>query len=258
MPAEAENLSDIVGIVAPHESPLLDHIGDAREPATKAMHRWSDGDTERANNIQAFSAAVSVNRVEHPAGPYGDADEVDYQKQERLRELLRDLENCVINGKSIPPSAQVMVRSTMNGLVSMIQTNRISVDGPLNSDLLNDSIGQVNSEMGSHIDTILVGGTQKRKLNAFNCPPGDRYGMTSIYESDHGVCSVVMSRWVPQDSVLLLDSSRISVLPMKGRSFQYTTTTNTPEKHEGQLIGAYTLELRDERAHGIITGLEVK
>ena len=32
------------------------------------------------------------------ARAHGLSDEVDYQKQERLRELLRDLENTVING----------------------------------------------------------------------------------------------------------------------------------------------------------------
>jgi hypothetical protein len=32
------------------------------------------------------------------ASQLGLADEMDYQKQERLREMIRDLENTVVNG----------------------------------------------------------------------------------------------------------------------------------------------------------------
>ena len=38
--------------------------------------------------------------------------------------------------------------------------------------------------------------------------------LVSIYESDFGVCRVVLSRYVPADTVLFLDSSRVSVVPL--------------------------------------------
>jgi hypothetical protein len=64
-----------------------------------------------------------------------------------------------------------------------------------------------------------------------------------------------VSRWVPQDTVLLLDSSRIAVLPLTGRSFQYKTLASTGDYECGELIGEYTLELKNEAAHGWIRGL---
>ena len=66
---------------------------------------------------------------------------------------------------------------------------------------------------------------------------------------------VVLSRWVPSDTVLLLDSSRVSVLPLSGRSFHYKPLAATGDFETGELIGEYTLELRNEAAHGIISGL---
>ena len=76
-----------------------------------------------------------------------------------------------------------------------------------------------------------------------------------MYESDFGVCRVVLSRWVPADTVLLLDSARIDVLPLSGRSFQFKKLASTGDSDKGQIIDEYTLEMRNENAHGLIRGL---
>ena len=57
--------------------------------------------------------------------------------------------------------------------------------------------------------------------------------------------------------VLLLDSSRIDVLPLAGRSFHYKPLASTGDFDAGEIIGEYTLELRNQSAHGMITGLDV-
>jgi len=80
--------------------------------------------------------------------------------------------------------------------------------------------------------------------------------MVNIYESDFGLCRVVMSRWMPRGTVLLLDSSRVNVLPLAGRSMHFKSLANTGDFERGELIGEYTLEMRNEEAHGIIRGLD--
>jgi hypothetical protein len=40
LPELVEDVSDIIGIVSPHETPLLDHLGDAKKPATSTVHEW--------------------------------------------------------------------------------------------------------------------------------------------------------------------------------------------------------------------------
>jgi hypothetical protein len=79
--------------------------------------------------------------------------------------------------------------------------------------------------------------------------------MISVYESDFGVCRIITTRWIPQDAVLLLDSSRISVLPLAGRSFHFKPLASSGDYECGELIGEYTLELRNEAAHGLIRDL---
>ena len=112
------------------------------------------------------------------------------------------------------------------------------------------------------MDLIVVGGFQKRKINSFTADSRN-YGandttftdMISIYESDFGVCRIVTSRWIPQDAALLLDSSRIGVLPLAGRSFHFKPLASGGDYECGELIGEYTSELKNEGAHGLIRDL---
>ncbi|MCA9310886.1 MAG: DUF5309 family protein, partial [Phycisphaerales bacterium] len=202
---------------------------------------------------------------------------LDYQKQERLRELLRDLENSVINGVAadIDPQGTQGVRRTMRGILPTIATHRympgdgILPDGDGAGDLLNEAM--LNSAMravwegsGARVDTIVVNGFQKRRINQF-IAAARRYGareesfrdLVSTYESDFGVCRVILSRWAPADSVLLLDSSRVDVMPLAGRAFHYRAQESGGDSAVGQIIGEYTLEMRNENAHGLVQGLAI-
>jgi hypothetical protein len=108
----------------------------------------------------------------------------------------------------------------------------------------------------------VVGGVQKRAINQI-VMPSRRFGadteavknLVSIYESDFGICRIVLSRWVPKGVILFLDSSRIEVMPLAGRSFHYRPLASIGDRDSGQVIGEYTLELRNDNAHGYISGL---
>lgn len=375
LPELVEDVSDIIGIVSPFETPLLDHLGDAKRAAQSTIHEWLEdtllpntdtlnqsifspdpqsataltvahgdrfrvgdlvrpgesseimlvtavagnsltvtrtyggtptstltngiklvivgnaaleGDAASAarftsrvrkrNYTQILSSTVSVSGSMQAARAHGVADEVDFQKQERLRELLRDLENCVINGvaPATNPQGSSTVRRSMQGIVRSIATNVFVPDqggmppggggsgDELNEELLNAAMRRIWDQSSARIDTILVGGTQKRRINGFatgarSFSPGATTfrDLISVYESDFGVCRVVLSRWVPAGMALLLDSSRIEVLPLRGRSFHYKPLAATGDSISGQVIGEYTLEFRNEAAHGLIQGLSV-
>jgi hypothetical protein len=40
LPEIVEDVSDIIGLVSPFETALLDHLGDAKRPATATVHEW--------------------------------------------------------------------------------------------------------------------------------------------------------------------------------------------------------------------------
>lgn len=373
LPELVEDVSDIVSIVSPYETPLLDHLGDPKRVAVSTVHEWLEdellpntdtvnqsnfspnatdatsvtvahgdrfrvgdqvrpdglreimlvtaisGDTltvvrryggtaggpladgmklyivgnaalegddkpaarftarsRRRNHTQIFTASIEVSGSMQAARAYGVRDEVDYQKQERLRELLRDLENCVINGVAAQsnPQGSSTVRRTMDGIIGRISTNAFQpgADGfpdgggddgnELTESLLNTALRLIWEQSNGPVDTIVVGGLQKRRINSFisanrsyTSRDASVRDLVSVYESDFGVCRIVLSRWVPADAVLLLDSSRIEVLPLSGRSFHYKPLAATGDAESGMVLGEYTLEMRNENAHGVIRGL---
>lgn len=372
LPELAEDVSDVIGIVSPFETPLLDHLGDPRRAATSTVHEWIEdsllpntdsinqstftpspttatsitvfngsrfqaGDLVRPSNgpevmqvtgiatntltvvrsyggttpvslangmkltilgtaslegadaptprftsrvrrqnyTQIFSATVEVSGTMQAARAAGVKDEEDFQKQERLRELLRDLENCVINGSapSGTPQGSATVRRSMNGIIRQIATNQFvpgqggfpsggGAGSDLNEAVLNAALRLAWEQSQGQIDTIVVNGFQKRRINQFvssvrRFEPGDTTfsDLVSVYESDFGAARVVLSRWMPADTVLLLDSSRIDVMPLAGRSFHYRPLGAQGDRVSGLVVGEYTLEFRNESAHALVRGL---
>ena len=367
LPELAEDVSDLIGIVSPYETPLLDALGDPIREASSTHHEWledellankdavndntftdPDVDTsfdvdhgsrfqlgdqiqvegskelmlvtgvnsntltvvrgyggttaenladnqminilgnaaleggERAasrftnrarcgNYTQIFTASVEVSGTDLAAGVLGLADEMDFQKQERLRELIRDLENTVINGgqPASSPQGSDSIRRTMKGIISHLQTNVYKPGDSgfpsgnlLDEDKINYVLRKIWEGSSGNVDLIVVGGYQKRKINGFtegarSFPNSETTyrDMISVYESDFGVCRIITSRWIPKDAVLFLDSSRVSVLPLTGRSFHFKRLASSGDYECGQLIGEYTVEVRNEESGGIIRGL---
>jgi hypothetical protein len=259
-------------IAALEDDAVLQIIGNAAlEGADAAAPRFTTR-SRMTNYTQIFAATVEVSGSELAVNQIGVGDELEYSKQQRLRELMRDLENCVINGRSpaVTPQGSASVRRTMRGIIASLESNLFfpgTAGFPSDTDLteaqLNLALREIWKSSAGRVDLIVVGGRQKRAINAFVAsdrrfysPGDDRFReQLGVYESDFGVCRVVLSRWVPGDCVLLLDSSRIDVMPLAGRSFHYKPLARTGDRESGQIVGEYTLELRNENAHGLIRGL---
>ncbi len=231
--------------------------------------------SRRSNTTQIFAATVEVSGSELAVRQAGVKDELEYQKAMRLRELLRDLENSVVNGvaDANPPSGNPAgsdaAPRTMRGIAASIESHRFAPDingFPAETDLTEEQLNLALREMwqggGAGADLIVVGGRQKRAINRFVASTR-RFASSAetfkdsigVYESDFGECRVILCRSVPPGAVLLLDSSRIGVLPLAGRSFGYRPLARTGDREAGQLVGEYTLEFRNEGCHGLITGL---
>ncbi len=252
-------------------------LGNAALEGAAALAARFTSRVRRQNYTQIFTASVDVSGTMQATRLHAVSDELDYQKQERLRELLRDLENCIINGTApaANPQGSSTVRRSMNGIIRQISTNQFAPGvGPipdgggndsdiLTEEVLNAALRTIWESSSARIDTIVAGGLQKRRINKFIAntvrehPAGGKRFTdgVGVYESDFGVCNVLLSRWVPADTILLLDSSRIEVMPLSGRSFHYKPLAATGDSFSGQLIGEYTLEFRNENAHGLVRGL---
>jgi hypothetical protein len=253
------------------DNQVINILGNAAlEGADKPTARFSNR-SRCGNYTQIFGASVEVSGTDLAASQLGLADEMDYQKQERLREMIRDLENTVINGgkPAANPEGSGTVRRSMKGVIQHLSTNVFATGDSgfpsgtgLDEAKVNYVMRNIWENSSGNVDTIVVGGYQKRQINAFTSSSRSfgaedtRYtDMISVYESDFGVCRIIVSRWIPQDTVLFLDSSRMSVLPLVGRSFHFKPLASGGDYECGEVIGEYTLELKNEAAHGIIRNL---
>ncbi|MBN2584665.1 MAG: DUF5309 family protein, partial [Planctomycetes bacterium] len=269
LPELVEDVADLVGIISPYETPLLDALGDPQRAALSTHHEWledtllpnrdvlsatpgnplvdmtisvdtagifrvgdqikvdtevmlvtdvdtgvgsldvargyggttavslaagdvieilgnaalegADADDARftvrqrcGNWTQIFTKTVLVSGSDLAVRHHAVADELDYQKQERLRELLRDLENTVLNG--IAPSATEQgsgtVRRTMNGIFASLSSNCFVPGedgfpaGPgLDEAMLNTALRLIWENSAGNVDTIVVNGYQKRIIS---------------------------------------------------------------------------------------------
>lgn len=250
---------------------VINILGNAAlEGSAKPQSRFTNR-VRKGNYTQIFAATVEVSGTDIAASQLGLADELDYQKQQRIRELIRDLENTVVNGgqPTTDPQGSASVRRSMRGITQHLSTNVMHngddgfpSGGVLDEETINLLLRRIWENSSGNVDLIVVNGYQKRKISSFTADSrtyaaGDTKfsNVVSIYESDFGVCRIVTSRWMPQDAVLFLDSSRISVLPLSGRSFHFKPLASGGDYECGELIGEYTLELKNEAAHGLIRDL---
>ncbi|MCL2640313.1 MAG: DUF5309 domain-containing protein, partial [Phycisphaerales bacterium] len=246
-------------------------LGNAALEAAEAGEARFNVRTRKSNYTQIFSAAVQVSGTEAAVRHIGVDDEMDYQKTNRLRELLRDLENTALNGvaPTSTPQGSSTVRRTMRGIIASLTSNLmqpgaglIPSGAELSEAALNAALQTIWEASGARADLIVCGGNQKRRINGF-IQASQRFSsstetfknMVSVYESDFGVCRVVMSRYMPPGTVLFLDSSRVSVVPLVGRSFQFKPLAVTGDYESGEIVGEYTVELRNEKGHGLLRNL---
>ncbi|MBN1796727.1 MAG: DUF5309 family protein [Sedimentisphaerales bacterium] len=271
-----DNLTVVRGYAGTTKENLVDGqviniLGNASlEGAAKPNNRFTNR-VRKGNYTQIFTAPVEVSGSDMAASQLGLADEMDYQKQQRLRELIRDLENTVINGgqPAADPQGGSSVRRSLKGVIQHLLTNVMHdgdsgfpAGGVLDEETVNLMLRNIWENGNGNVDLIVVGGYQKRKINSFAADSrtftaGDTKftNLVSIYESDFGICRIITSRWIPQDAVLFLDSSRVNVLPLAGRSFHFKPLASSGDYECGELIGEYTLELKNEAAHGLIRDL---
>jgi hypothetical protein len=165
------------------------------------------------------------------------------------------------------PGGSASVRRTMGGLLSMISGSDAVVQAASGAALTEDMVNNAMRscwEKGGRPGVLVCNGFQKRKISGF-VTSATQYregenklkSLIDVYETDFGTVRVILSRWVPQDKVLLLDLDRIQVMPLAGRSFHVKPLAVTGDFRRAQVIGEYTLEALNagDGGHGVITGL---
>lgn len=231
---------------------------DARKARFKARKRVS-------NITQIFDETISVSGTAAATSQYSIDDLYEYEKQKKQLELALQLEKAVINGVKFE-SDNGLTRQ-MGGIRNFIKTNVTDAGNKvLTDDLITDAFQDLYEKGGFATGgnyKIIVGAKQKRAISALakdqvviERQDNGRGQVVDHYLSDFGAAEILINNNVEPDEVFIVDVNRIEIKPLQTRGFSHEYMGAKGDYVEGQIVGEYTLELQQEKAHARIKGLK--
>lgn len=243
-------------------------IGRPKQSGEDMSADQSTARTRRYNNCQIFEAGLTIAGDAEAVLKAGVASEVALQGADRMMELVRELDNAIIHGIINESAASDSVYRTMGGLIEYLTLsngNSNNTSEAISEQTINAMYKQAYDD-GGNPNLLVCNQAQMRQISTFNADkirvaPGAGIAGTYVtkYMTDLGQeLEILLDRWVPDDTVLLLDTTRLMVMPMSGRSFGMKVIAPTGDAEKRQIIGDYTMEVRNPlEAHAIHTNLTV-
>jgi hypothetical protein len=229
---------------------------DARQARYKARKRVS-------NLTQIFDETVSITGTAAAVSNYGIDDLYDHEKAKKLLELALQLEKAAINGVKYESGDQVTRQ--MGGFRNFIQTNVVNAGGALSDAMINDAMQSIYEKGGfanGGMYKIMVGAKQKRAISNFeksnirlDRQENGRGQVVDHFVSDFGQAEIVLNNNLAADELIVFDQNRVALKPLQGREFNHEYLGKKGDYFEGQIVGEYTLQFAQEKAHARIKGL---
>lgn len=217
---------------------------------------------------QAISRQRSVTGGEKTVtigGTVVPADEMQWQIDQALKQVARDVEKSFIVGKYQDPTDNTQPRKT-RGLLEAITTNVVAGTGALTEDMVLDLFQKIWEKGGiqeSEGRTVIVGAALKRQLTKiFIKEKGYKEASRSVggvnlqtFETDFGVASIMLDRYMPADTLVVASieelKPRFLEIPGKGHFF-VEPLAKVGASDQVQLYGEIGLEYGSELHHGKI------
>lgn len=257
----------------------------AAASGTNAVIEGDDATTDAAtattrifNYTQISDKVPRVTRTQNVVNKAGRDDEMAYQMEKRMKELKRDVETALLANKAEVAGTDTTARQ-LSGAQAWIVTNQniasnssaatgdgtdIHTDGTaraLQESFVEEVLGEAWNSGGNPTLGIL-GKNQKQKFAAFSgnatrTHDGETKKITNtidVYIDPLGnEIRLVPDRFCPTDVVYFFDTELVAFSVLD--DFHSTDLAKTGDSVRKQIIVEYTLEMRNEAAHGIITDL---
>ncbi|MGG2024223.1 DUF5309 family protein [Gottfriedia sp. S16(2024)] len=218
--------------------------------------------TQIQNYTQIFDDTVELSGTATSIAQYGISNLYEYEKQKKLLELSLQLEKALINGVGVNNGN---IRQ-MKGIRNFIQTNVTNASSTaLTAAMINDAIQAVYDKGGFQTGgdyKIIVSPKQKRAISAFDNnklyiqqAENSRGVNVETFVSDFGKFEIAVNNNLASDELILLDANRVTIRPLVDRSFFHKFLGEVGDSTRGILVGEYTLEFQQEKAHARIKGL---
>lgn len=254
--------ADTTAAIAPVKSVIEVLFNEGEEGADYREARNKKRKTV-SNKTQIFSDSIEITGSALEVHQYNIVDFYDSERAKKQIETALQLEKAIINGVGFDNGS---VRQ-MKGIRQYIVTNVIDAAGAaVTLDHINDLAERIYKKGGFATGgnyVLIAGPKQKRALGTLdsakvNIPQGSsvRGDVVDGIITDFGQFPVALNNNLASDEILLIDINRIDVKPLGKRVFSHTFHGQNRDGVSGTVLGEYTLEFRQEKAHGRIKGLK--
>jgi hypothetical protein len=244
--------------------------------------------TRVGNRTQISQKTIQIAGTEETIDKAGRKSEKAYQLAKASSELKRDMEKIMLANQAASAGDSTTAR-TLGSLQAWLNTNyvgagtagslgttaRISgTDAAFSETMLKSAVKSAFTN-GGNPTVLMVSPTQKQVVSSFAGIAEQRYaapankqttivGAADVYLSDFGTLSVVPNRFTTADDeattgqgeqAFVLDPEYAAVAFL--RPFQTNELAKTGDSEKTQLLVEYTLEVKNEAAHAIVSDLSI-
>lgn len=217
------------------------------------------------NYTQIFEDVYAANATQRVTTKYTKQNEQAYQMGLIAENMGRLLERSLIHGRRQAPGAPSAAGGTMNGIYAYLSTNVYAKAGAiLQETYIRDALVAL-WQNGAGGDDLYAFVNQAQMIRAGQLLDpyrqagySDRVFGTWVkrFETPFGAVNFMLDRHMPNTDILIIDKSRIGMGPLQGRALGMSPIPQTSrESQTWQWTGEYTAELRQEKAHALISGL---
>ena len=252
--------------------------------ATNAVLEGDDATTDAvtattrlSNTCQISDKVPRVTGTTEVVEKAGRNSELAYQVVKMTKELRRDMEFDAIGSNNAEVTGESTIAREYGNMCAWIDTNTSfgsgGVDGSLGNTARTDGTQRAFTEdllktvirlafsNGGDPDYIMVGPFNKQVLSGFTGnatrtkDADDKRLVASIdlYQSDFGDLEVIPNRFSRDRDCWLIQKNMAALAYL--RPVGMTNLAKTGDSERRQVLVEYTLEVRNERAHGLVADL---
>ena len=244
-------------VAATHASGATVHIVSQMEhEGANGKQAVARARSRPSNYVQTFSRTVDVSGVQEAIKKLGGiTSEIDYQIIQAMRQLALELEKTLVMGVKSQVGDGSSTFRTMGGLWAMINTNRTSDSGLIDTDAIETDIRSI-WDAGGVPRAIVTSGKLAQDISNLYATrirtdvqtSVGGVNITSIINPlGVGPIAIIPHRMVADGEYYMLDTARIALGYL--RAFFMKNLADDGDADKRWIGGDYTLQLMNEEAH---------
>lgn len=216
--------------------------------------------TTNSNYTQILHHEVKVTRSQQQTPQYGIASEFDYQEAKGLVEISRLIEKQLYLGARKAGSATTP--RAFGGFGTFITDNTVSAGGAVVKQDFIDAAQASFDDGGTGPWKAFVNSANKEVISTFLdtstllrvTQQESQAGMVvDSIKTDFGQVDIVLDRWARDDKIYMVDPMHAGMVTFY--PFTYEPLAKDGDYDKGEVVGEFTLCVRQDKAHAVITSI---